>query len=113
MKMYKFKSYDNEPDKIKVVELDVEEKPKTYKVIGTFNGVWGTLIPKSNLDRITDSWSNTMFSLSPNKSAYIKKLIDINDYKLTTAQQTLNELDQRHESLSRLYESALEEEGEE
>lgn len=39
MKMYKFKSYDNEPDKIKVIELEVEEKPKTYKVIGTVNGV--------------------------------------------------------------------------
>lgn len=53
-----------------------------------------------------------MFSLSPNKSAYIKKLIDVNDYKLTTARQTLNELDKRQESLSRLYEAALEEEGE-
>lgn len=68
------------------------------------------MIKKSDLDIANKHCGNRMFSLSPNKSAYIKKLIDINDYKLTAAQQTLNELDQQQETLCRLYEAALEEE---
>lgn len=111
MKMYQFKCYDCDVNKIIVIEFEVEEKPKSYKIIGHPTGVYQSLIKKSELDRVGDSWSNTMFSLSPNKSAYIKKLLDINDYKLTAAQQTLNELDQQQETLCRLYEAALEEEG--
>lgn len=110
MKMYKFEDIGFDDIRISVVEFEVEEKPQSYKVVGNPKGIWESMIKKSDLDIVNKHRGNRMFSLSPNKSAYLKKLIDINDYKLTAAQQTLNELDQKQETLCRLYEAALEEE---
>jgi len=111
MKMYKFEDIGLDDIRISVVEFEVEEKPKSYKVVGNPKGIWESMIKKSDLDIVNKHWDNRMFSLSPNKSAYLKKLLDLNYHKLIDAQQTFNELDRRQETLCRLYEAALEEEG--
>lgn len=118
MKMYQFKCYDCDDNKISVIEFEVEEKSKTYKVIGNPTGVYESIILKSDLDRLNGSYFNTMFSLSSSKSAYIKKLIGLNEYRVNMEQAqienirtTLKELKITRKNLCRLYEAALEEEG--
>lgn len=111
MKMYKFECIGFDYTRISVIGFEVEEKPKSYKVVGNPNGIYESMIKKSDLDTVGKYWGNRMFSISPNKSAYIKKLLDLNYHKLVGAQQTLDELNQQQENLSRLYEMALEEEG--
>lgn len=111
MKMYKFTVIDGvEKIKIKVDEFEAEEKPKTYKIV---NGIYESMIRKDELDTINSFYGNKMFSLSPNKSAYIKKLIDRTEGKLVIAKSEVESLSERKEVLSRLYETALKEEGEE
>ena len=50
--------------------------------------------------------------MSPDKSAYIKKLIDRTEGKPVIAKSEVESLSERKEELSRLYEIALKEEGE-
>lgn len=99
--------------KIKVDEFEVEEKPKTYKVVDRNNSVYESMIRKDELDTINRFYGNKMFSLLPNKSAYIKKLIDRTEGKLVIAKSEVESLSERKEELSRLYEMALKKEGEE
>ena len=85
MKIYKhsFNDYKNE---IETVEIEVEEKPKTYVVKSTVRGVWERQISKNDIDVLGRHWDKKMFSLVPDKKHYINALIadkekDINGLK--------------------------------
>ena len=113
MKMYKFTLNDyREKLEIRMDVCDVEEKPKTYKIVNGYGNVYESMIRKDELDTVNRFYGTRMFSLSPDKSAYIKKLIDRTEGKLVIAKSDVESLSERKEELSRLYEMALKEEGE-
>ena len=113
MKMYKF-TLDDYREKLKIIMdvYDVEETPKTYKIVNGYGNVYESAIRKDELDTVDRFYGARMFSLSPDKSAYIKKLIDRTEEKLVIAKSDVESLSERKEELSRLYEMALKEEGE-
>lgn len=85
MKMYKF-TLNNEKLKIRMDVYDVEETPKTYKIVNGYGNVYESAIRKDELDTVDRFYGARMFSLSPDKSAYIKKLIDRTEEKLVIPQ---------------------------
>jgi hypothetical protein len=85
MKIYKhtFNDYRNE---IETVEIEVEEKPKTYVVIRGQKGVWESRVSKDDIGVLDEHWSKKMFTLTPERKPYINALIadkenDINNIK--------------------------------
>lgn len=85
MKIYKheFNDFKNE---VETIEIEVEEKPKTYVVKSRVRGVWESKIRKDDIDVLGKGWNKKMFSLVPDKKHYINALIAdkenaINGYK--------------------------------
>jgi hypothetical protein len=87
MKLYKhtFNDYRNV---IETVEIEVEEKPKTYVIVSKQKGVWESRVSKDDIDKLDRHWDRKMFTLSPDRKPYINALIadketDINRLKNT------------------------------
>lgn len=85
MKLYKhtFNDYRNE---IVTVEIEVEEKPKTYVVKERKKGVQESRVSKDDINKLDRNWDRKMFTLSPDRKPYINALIadkekDINRLK--------------------------------
>ena len=74
MKIYKH-TFNNFRNVIETVEIEVEEKPKTYVVVGRQNGVWESRVSKDDIDKLDRHWDRKMFSLSPDRKPYINSLI--------------------------------------
>ena len=74
MKIYKH-TFNDFKIEIETVEIEVEEKPKTYVVVGKQKGVWESRVSKDDIGVLYRHWSKKMFSLVPDKKAYINALI--------------------------------------
>ena len=74
MKIYKhiFNDFRNV---VETLEIEVEEKPKTYVVVGRQKGVWESQVSKDDLYKLDMHWGRKMFTLSPDKKPYINCLI--------------------------------------
>lgn len=74
MKLYKhtFNDYRNE---VETVEIEVEEKPKTYVIVSKQTGVWESRVSKDDIDKLDRHWDRKMFTLSPDRKPYINSLI--------------------------------------
>ncbi len=74
MKIYKhtFNDFRNE---IETVEIEVEEKPKTYVIVGKQKGVWESRVSKDDIGVLGGRCSKKMFTLTPGIKPYINALI--------------------------------------
>ena len=74
MKIYKH-TFNDFRNVVETVEIEVEEKPKTYVVIGRQKGVCESRIKKDDIGKLDRYWCRKMFMLSPDKKPYINSLI--------------------------------------
>ena len=74
MKIYKH-TFNDFRNAVETVEIEVEEKPKTYVVVGRQKGIWESRISKDDIDKLDRHWGRKMFTLSPDKKPYINSLI--------------------------------------
>lgn len=101
MKIYKH-TFDDFKNVVKTVEIEVEEKPKTYVVIDRQKGVWESRISKDDIDKLDRCWDRKMFTLSPNKKLYINSLIADKENEINRLKDDLKKAIERKDLLTEL-----------
>ena len=101
MVIYKhtFNDFRNE---IETVEIEVEEKPKTYVVVGRQKGVWESRVSKDDIDKLDRHWVRKMFTLSPDRKPYINSLIADKENEINQLKDRLEKAEQRKNILAEL-----------
>ena len=75
MKIYKHEYYPSD-GKIRTIEIDVEEKPKSYTIIGRKAGVWESRILKEDIGKLDGRYTKKMFTLTDDITEFLKAIID-------------------------------------
>lgn len=101
MKIYKH-TFDDFRNVVKTVEIEVEEKPKTYVVVGRQKGVWESRVSKDDIDKLDRNLDIKMFTLSPDKKPYINSLIADAENKINRLKDNIEETEQRKNILVEL-----------
>ena len=94
MKIYKH-TFNDFGNVVETVEIEVEEKPKTYVVVGRQNGVWESRVSKDDIDKLDRRWDRKMFTLSPDKKPYINSLIADKENEISRLKDSLKKAEQR------------------
>lgn len=94
MKIYKH-TFNDFRNVVETIEIEVEEKPKTYVVIGRQKGVWESRISKDDIDKLDKHWDRKMFTLLPDRKAYINSLIVDMDNEIDRLKDNLEKAEQR------------------
>ena len=101
MKIYKH-TFNDFRNVIETVEIEVEEKPKTYVVIGRQKGVLESRISKDDIDKLDRHRDRKMFTLSPDKKPYINSLIADKENEINRLKDSLEKAEQRKKLLAEL-----------
>lgn len=101
MKIYKH-TFNEFRNVVETKEIEVEEKPKTYVVVGKQKGVWESRISKDDIDKLDINWDKKMFTLSPDRKAYINSLITAKEYEIKRLKNKIEEAEQRKNILVEL-----------
>lgn len=88
MKIYKH-TFNDFRNVVETVEIEVEEKPKTYVVVGRQKGVWESRVSKDDIGKLDRHWGRKMFMLSPDKKPYINSLIADKENEINRLRSTL------------------------
>lgn len=99
MKIYKH-TFNDFRNVVETVEIEVEEKPKTYVVVG--RGVWESRVSKDDIDKLDRHWDRKMFTLSPDKKPYINSLIADKENEINRLKDKLEKAEQRKNILAEL-----------
>lgn len=89
MKIYKH-SFNDFRNEIETVEIEVEEKPKTYVVVKSQKGVWESRINKNDIGVLSRNWTKAMFSLTPDRKPYINALIADTENNIKNMENSLD-----------------------
>ena len=101
VKIYKH-TFNDFRNVVETVEIEVEEKPKTYVVVGRQKGVWESRVSKDDIDKLDIHWDRKMFTLSPDKKPYINSLIADNENEINRLKDNLEKAKQRKNILVEL-----------
>lgn len=101
MKIYKH-TFNDFRNVVETVEIEVEEKPKTYVVVGRQKGVWESRVSKDDIDKLDRCWGRKMFTLSPDKKPYINSLIADKENEINRLKDSLKKSEQRKNILAEL-----------
>lgn len=101
MKIYKH-TFNDFRNVVETVEVEVEEKAKTYVVVGRQKGIWESRIRKDDIDKLDVHWDRRMFTLSPDKKPYINSLIADNENKINVLKDKIEKAVQRKNMLVEL-----------
>ena len=94
MKIYKH-TFNDFRNVVETVEIEVEEKPKTYVVVGRQKGVWESRVSKDDIGKLDRHWGRRMFTLSPDKKPYINSLIADKENEINRLKYSLEKAEQR------------------
>ena len=98
MKIYRH-TFNDFRNVVETVEIEVEEKPKTYVVV---KGTWEGRINKDDIDKLDGHWNRKMFTLSPDKKPYINSLIADKENEINQLKEKLKKAEQRKNILAEL-----------
>lgn len=101
MKIYKH-TFNDFRNVVETVEIEVEEKSKTYVVVGRQKGVWESRINKDDIDKLDGHWNKKMFTLSPDQKTYINSLIADKENEINQLKEKLKKAKQRKNILAEL-----------
>lgn len=101
MKIYKH-TFNDFSNVVETVEIEVEEKPKTYVVVGRQKGVWESRVSKDDIDKLDRHWDRKMFTLSPDRKPYINSLIADKENEINRLKDRLEKAEQRKNILAEL-----------
>ena len=101
VKIYKH-TFNDFRNVVETVEIEVEENPKTYVVVGRQKGVWESRISKDDIDKLDRHWDRKMFTLSPNKKPYINSLIADKENEINRLKDSLEKAIERKDLLTEL-----------
>lgn len=101
MKIYKH-TFNDFRNVVETVEIEVEEKPKTYVVVGRQKGVWESRVSKDDIDKLDRHWDRKMFTLSPDRKTYINSLIADKENEINRLKDSLEKAEQRKNILAEL-----------
>lgn len=74
MKIYKHE-YNSFKKRVETIEIEVEEKPKTYVVTERVKGVWETRIHKEEIDKLCGRYGYRIFTFTPDTTGFINAII--------------------------------------
>jgi hypothetical protein len=101
MKIYKH-TFNDFRNVVETVEIEVEEKPKTYVVVGRQKGVWESRVSKDDIDKLERHWDRKMFTLSSDRKPYINALIDDKENEINRLKDNLKKTEQIKNILAEL-----------
>ncbi len=101
MKIYKH-TFNDFRNVVETVEIEVEEKPKTYVVTSSVRGVWENKIRKDDIGVLSRNYSRKMFTLSPDRKPYINSLIADKENEINRLKDSLQKAEQRKNILAEL-----------
>ena len=101
MKIYKH-TFNDFRNVVETVEIEVEEKPKTYVVVSGQKGVWESRISKDDIDKLDRHWDRKMFTLYPDRKSYINSLIADKENEINRLKDSLEKAEQRKNILVEL-----------
>ena len=101
MKIYKH-TFNDFRNVVETVEIEVEEKPKTYVIVGRQKGVWESRVSKDDIDKLDRHWDRKMFTLSPNRKPYINSLIADKENEIKRLKDSLEKAKKRKNILDEL-----------
>lgn len=101
VKIYKH-TFNDFRNVIETVEIEVEEKPKTYVVVGRQKGVWESRISKDDIGKLDRHWNRKMFMLSPDKKPYINYLIADEENEINRLRSALEKAIERKDLFTEL-----------
>ena len=101
MKIYKH-TFNDFRNVVETVEIEVEEKPKTYVVVGRQKGVWESRVSKDDINKLDINWGKKMFTLSPDRKVYINSLITDKENEIKQLKNRLEKAEQRKNILAEL-----------
>ena len=67
MKIYKH-TFNYFRNVVETVEIEVEEKPKTYVIVGRQKGVWECRVSKDDIDKLDRNWDKKCLHFFPTKN---------------------------------------------
>ena len=88
--------------RIATYEVNVEEKPKTYVVIGKNKGVWESRVSKDAIGFLVGSYTLKTFSLSADTSDFVKLLIVRAENKISKFETEIQKAKREKEELLKL-----------
>lgn len=101
MKIYKH-TFNDFRNVVETVEIEVEEKPKTYVVVGRQKGVLESRVSKDDIGKLDRHWDRKMFMLSPDKKPYINYLIADKENEINRLRSALEQAIERKELFTEL-----------
>lgn len=101
MKIYRH-TFNDFRNVVETVEIEVEEKPKTYVVVGRQKGVWESRVRKDDIGKLDSHWDREMFTLSPDRKPYINSLIADKENEINRLKDNLEKAEQRKNILAEL-----------
>lgn len=101
MKIYKH-TFNDFRNVVETIEIEVEEKPKTYVVVGRQKGACESRINKDDIDKLDRHWNRKMFTLSPDIKPYINSLIADKENEINRLKDKLEKAEQRKNILAEL-----------
>lgn len=96
MKIYKFK-FDLYTNKMNMYEAEVEEKPKTYAVVGNPDGIYERLVSKDQIGVMDRRFDRAMFLLEPDKLRFIQALLVDLDQEINELNSIINKAYKRRD----------------
>ena len=88
--------------KIATYEVNVEEKPKTYVVIGKCKGVWESRVSKDAIGVLDGNYKVKTFSLSADTADFVKMLIARAENKISRFETEIQKAQIEKEELLKL-----------
>ena len=101
MKIYKHE-YDSYKKEIKVYEVEVIEKPKTFIIEKRQAGVWESRISKEDINKLECRYGIKMYALSPVKEEFIKAIIQKKEANIQQHEKRLKEMVEEKEVLQKM-----------
>ena len=101
MKIYKH-TFNDFRNVVETLEIEVEEKPKTYVVVGRQKGVWESRVSKDDIGKLDRYWDRKMFMLSPDKKPYINSLIADKENEINRLRSALEKAIERKDLFTEL-----------
>ena len=88
--------------RIATYEVNVEEKPKTYVVIGKHKGVWESRVSKDAIGVLDGNYTVKTFSLSEDTTDFVKLLIARAESKISKFEMEIQKAKSEKEELLKL-----------
>lgn len=101
MQIYKFE-YNQFRNTVDVIEIEAEEKPKTYIFKESNHRLWETRISKADMERLIFKYGYKMFSFSPDTNKFLRLIIEVKEKNIENLKRRIESTVEEKRKLQKL-----------